>query len=265
MKKIKTLMLLIVFAGLVASAVLIGRSRPVAAFGVGPSSQAIVAASTPSTEEANQKELLAKEIQDLFLEKEKYLLKPGWLHFVYKTSLQTGVDRGYLTDGVPFPNDYIIEDWYLIDEENYAITGATFMFDLDGNFLQKSIFSDGTWVNTTLNDSIVTGKFKPLIDLGYLAMVKDSGSVLSKNEVQVEGRSTAEYEISSVYPGSDENTQQIVVKLFFDMKGNLIKTQTVIRNVDGVEVVEDTTDILLIENVQEPSKDVVDYFSEVAK
>jgi len=261
MKTIKILMLLIVFAGLIASAVLIGRAKPAVAFGVGSSSQIGFVASTPSTEEVNQKEQLSKEIQELFLAKERELLKPGWLHIVYKTSLLNDVDRGFLTDGVPFPNEYIIEDWYLIDEESYVVTGATFMLDMDGSFLQKSIFSDETWVNTTLNDSIVTGKFKPLLDGGYLSMATSADITLTKKTI--DETDSIIYEIkSNVVDGS---VYQVVTRLFFDTQGKFQKAETIIIDKNGSETIDSVTEFLVMENLKEPSKEVKDYYDDVAK
>lgn len=257
--------LLLTILALAVAAVLFGRSRLVTAFDSETSRRVIAPAPTLSADEVDQKELYSEEIQALFLAKEKELLKPGWLHIVYRTALRTDIDRGYLTDGVAFPNEYIIEDWYLLDDESYVVKAVTFMRDLDGNFLQKNILIDGTWINTTLDDRISVGKFKPSIDGGYLSMAKAADTVLDKLESQMEDRAVVKYEIKTDYPGSDKNTQQIIVKLYFSMNGDLIKSETVLRNVDGVEVVEDTTEILLMENVQEPSKDVVEYYSEVEK
>lgn len=261
MKKLKILMLLIVFAGLIASAVLIGRTKPAAAFGVGSSSQIGVVASTPSTEEANQKEQLSKEIQELFLAKEQELLKPGWLHIVYKTSLRKDVDRGFLTDGVPFPNEYIMEDWYLLDEKFYAVKAVTFMRDLEGNFLQKNYFFEGVWTNTSLNDSIVTGNFQPSIDGGYVAMAIASDTTLEKVDGFEAGFTV--YDIKSA--AMDDILKDVVMRLYFDKNGSFVKSVALLINKDGTEVVDYETEFLSTENLNEPSEDVIKYLDEVLK
>jgi hypothetical protein len=266
LKRIEIYILLLVIVGLAVSAVLVGHLRSVTASSGRDFSRPITLTTTLSTEEVGQKEQVLGEIQDLFLEREKELLKPGWLHIVYGTKLRSDVDRGYLTDGVPFPNEYIIEDWYFLDEENYAVKGITFMRDLDGNFLQKSALIDGAWINTTLADRIAVGKFKPSIDLGYLSMAKAPGTVLDKiDESQTGDNAVVLYEIKADYSETDKDIQQNIVRLFFDKSGNLIKTQTVLRNVDGAEVVEDTTEVLLMENVQELPEDISEYYREVEK
>lgn len=259
MKKI--LIGLLAFAGLITSAVLIGRSQSAAAFSVGSSSQLGAAAPTPSTEETNQKEQLSKEIQELFLAKEQELLKPGWLHIVYKTSLRKDVDRGFLTDGVPFPNEYIMEDWYLLDEENYAITSVTFMRDLEGNIVQKTIMVDGIMTNTTLGDQMSVEKFKPSLDGGYLSMVASMDTILGKK--QENEKNFIVYEIkSNVVDGS---VYQVAIQLFFDVQGNFRKSETITIDTDGSEAIDSVTEFLVFENLKEPSKDVMDYYDEVAK
>lgn len=266
MKELKTLILLIVFAGLITSAVLVGRSQSAAAFGVGSSSQSFAAISTPSSEEGvNQKELLSKEIQDLFLAKEQELLKPGWFHIVYKTSFRKDVDRGFLTDGVPFPNEYIIEDWYLLDEESYVIKAVTFMRDLDENILQKSVFFDGTWMNTTLNDNMVTGAFKPLIDGGYMTMVLASDTALEKIDPSDinSNQDLTVYEIRAASP--DGSSEIFATRLYFDSNGNFVKAVSVLVYKDGTEVVDSETEYLLTENVNDPSDAVMEYLDEVKK
>ena len=261
MKTIKILMLLSVFAVLIASAVLIGQAKPAVAFGVGTSPQLGASALISSTEEVNQKEQLSKEIQELLLTKERELLKPGWLHIVYKTSLRKDVDRGFLTDGVPFPSEYVIEDWYLLDEELYAVKAVTFMRDLEGNVLQESYFFDGVWTNTSLNDSIVTGKFQPSIDGGYAAMVIASDTTLEKIDGFEAGFTV--YEIKTA--AMDGVFKDIVTRLYFDENGNLVKSAVVLINKDGTEVVDYETEFLSTENLNEPSEDVVKYLDEVLK
>ncbi|NWF63984.1 MAG: hypothetical protein HXY38_06730 [Chloroflexi bacterium] len=265
MKQLKTMIFLIVFAGLIASAVLVGRSRPAAAFSVGSSSQIGVVVSTPSTEEANQKEQLSKEIQELFFVKERELLKPGWLHIVYKTSLRKDVDRGFLTDGVSFPSEYVIEDWYLLDEESYAVKAVTFMRDLDENILQKSVFFDGTWLHTTLNDNMVTGAFKPLIDGGYMTMVLASDTTLEKIDPSDinSNQGLTVYEIRAASP--DGSSEIFATRLYFDGNGNLVKAVSVLVYKDGTEVIDSETEFLLMENVADPSDAVIEYLAEVKK
>lgn len=265
MKKLKILILLTVFSGLIASAVLTGRTQPAAALGVGFSSQSVMVASTPSTEDADQKDLLSKEIQDLFLAQEQELLKPGWLHIVYKTSLRKDVDRGFLADEVPFPNEYIIEDWYLLDKESYVVQAVTFMHDLDGNTLQKSVFIDGTWTNTTLNDNIATGAFKPSIDGGYMTMVLASDTTLEKMDPSNlnSSQNPVIYEIRAASP--DENSEIFATRLYFDSSGNFVKAVSILVYKVGIEIVDSESEFLLMENVNDPSEAVAEYLAEVKK
>lgn len=265
-KKLEVFALFLAVLGLATSIVFVGRSQPASAFGSGDSSQSLDLVSTPSNEEAGQKILLSTEIQSMFLAKEKELLKPGWLHIVYKTSLRPDVSRGDLTEGVPFPSEYIIEDWFLLDEENYVVEAVTFMRDLDGGaLLQKSIFIDGTWINTTLNDKVTVGEFKPSIDGGLLTLAIAGDTVLDKYEIRVDDQKMIVYEMKNEYQGSEKNIQQIVTRLYFSANGDFVESETVLVENDGSEVFESATKFLVMENVSDPAADVIEYYSEVKK
>lgn len=246
-------------------AVLSGKWNTATAFDNTTSDTIVI--STLSSKEADQKEDITEQILSLFKNKEKELLKQGWLHVVYKTSLLAEVERGTLPNGIGFPSEYVMEDWYLLDSENYVVKAATFMRDVvDGNFLQKSIYFNETWINTTFDDKIEVGRFMPSVDFGYLSIVQASDTKLEKYESSIENNSVTVYEIIADYLGSDVNTQQIVLKLYFDTStGNLLKSETVLRNIDDTEILDSITEILIMENTQEPSQDVSDYFNEVEK
>ncbi len=256
---------LLITATLAAVALFFGRTFSALAInkGVIPNND-VLPTSTLSPVLLEQKDDFSKEIQELLQKKEDSVFKPGWLHIVSQVQANTD-SSSVLPNGVQFPNEYIMDDWYLLDIDGMVLQAVSFMRDTKNNIIQESVLYKGNWHNLTLNDITPSTEFTPRIDFGLSGMAIAQGTKIEKQDFILEGKDTILYVITEEYLDSNNKFAKTLVKAYFDPAGNLNLIETVLVAVDGSETMDSSTKVLIVENIQEPSDDVVKSLREVSK
>ena len=256
---------LLIVATMVAVVLFFGRTFSALAINKGTISyDDVLPTSTLSPVLLEQKEDFAKEIQELVQKKEDSVFKPGWLHVVSQVQANTD-PSSVLPNGVQIPNEYIMEDWYLLDTDGKVLQAASFMRDTKNNIIQESVLYKGNWHNLTLNDITSSTEFKPKIDFGFSEMAIAQGTKIEKQDFILEGRDAILYVITEEYLDYNKKYAQILVRAYFDPAGNLSLIETVLVAVDGSETLDSSNKVLIVENIQDPSDDVIKSLEEVSK
>lgn len=272
-KKILPLALgLVLFFTLGVIALLASLQRPVSASVSEPLAETVVLptviVSTIAPEKVEETDKLLQEIQSQIDETNKKYLKNGWLHIVYQTKNSVTSD-GTIGDGISIPTEYIMENWYLLEDDGAIKTSAvSFMRDTAGNVVQYSVLYKGKWHNKTLNDITDASPFAPKIDFGFANRAAEMHQSISKQDLKTENLVSYTLPIQLAAPiqlaGYDQPTQGTVEKAYFHADGSgLFRLETYMILPDGKQVLDSVTTMLILENLEKPSEEIVKILDEV--
>lgn len=223
---------------------------------------------TTAPEKVEEADKLLQEIQSQVEGTNKKYLKNGWLHVVYQTKNSVASD-GTIGDGISIPTEYIMEDWYLLEDDGATKTSAvSFMRDTAGNIVQYSVLYKGKWYNKTLNDITDASPFGPKIDFGFANRAAEMPQSINKQELKTENLVLYTLPIQLAAPiqleGYDQPTQGTVEKAYFHADGSgLFKLETYMILPDGNQVLDSVTTILVLDNLETPPDEIVKILEEV--
>lgn len=210
---------------------------------------------------------IIREVQALVARWEEAALQSlGWFHVVtqYDREKDT-VDT--LPNGQPIPLDYVMESWYLLDEQGQATTAVSIMKDMNGREVQVSIFCESMWQNLTLDLQYTGEPFTPRLDFGFgqiVAQAPSWGSTLSRSEGILDDEQVLTFAIHDEF----DNPVQIAGfekpvagggrRAYFDPEsGETIYVERVLLMADGEERVVGRSEILTWEKVTAPPANVL--------
>ncbi|MCG2787042.1 MAG: hypothetical protein L6461_18285 [Anaerolineae bacterium] len=272
-KKILPLALgLVLFFTLGIIALLAGLQRPVSASVSEPLAETVVLPTvivpTIAPDKVEEADKLLQEIQSQIEEANKKYLKDGWLHIVYQTKNSVASD-GTIGNGISIPQEYTMDDWYFLEDDGAMKTSAvSFMRDTAGNIVQYSVLYKGKWHNKTINDITDASPFAPKIDFGFANRAAEMSQSISKQELKTENLVSYTLPIQLAAPiqlaGYDQPTQGTVEKAYFHADGSgLFKLETYMILPDGNQVLDSVTTMLILENLEKPSEEIVKILEEV--
>lgn len=256
---------LIVISVLTTAAIFLGYALPALAINnLAVSSQEANSTSTLPPTMLSQKEDLVRELEERVQKWQDTVDKPGWLHIVSNVR-DNAASNIRLSNGAQIPTEYIIEDWYLLDSSGQVLQAVTYMRDVDNNVIQVSVLKNGNWHNLTLGETSPASGSKPRIDFGFLQMATAPGITVEKLNYSLESKESILYVIAEDYPGPEKNITKTQMKAYFDPEGGLMLLETVFISIDGSEILDSTTKIQKVENVHEPTEEVIKVMEEVNK
>ncbi|NUM46865.1 MAG: LysM peptidoglycan-binding domain-containing protein [Anaerolineales bacterium] len=97
------------------------------------------------------------------------LFGPGWLHL--KTQIHD--PRAQLPNGVLIAEEFIQENWYLLNEQSQVIQSISIMTTLDGEIIQVVVITNGLTHNLTFGTSGVSDPFTPDLFYGFVNLIND--------------------------------------------------------------------------------------------
>jgi hypothetical protein len=199
----------------------------------------------------------------------------GWLHVKEQVD-QDDLGLGNLPNGVPIPQDYISESWYLLDSSGVVVAAVSIISDLEGREVQKSLFEEGAWRNLTFDFKSPEESFTPKLDHGVsrdIASVGSSGiTSFDSREATASGRpvlevtTSEEFEPSTKFEGFPSEVSVVLKRAVFDRStGELISYETVLRTIDGQDKVVSRVTLLVVERVEAAPEQVLSLFKEEPK
>lgn len=138
---------------------------------------------------------IIQAVEDLYSSWITKIMKPGWLYVVDEVEQSPG-DYGTLPNGTQIPADHKMKTWYLLDGEGIVLALVGLMENMNGNVVQRSVFTGTMWHNLTIGESWAGSPHK--LNLYYRELIENlsKGSdwygELSISELTLDGREVVE-------------------------------------------------------------------------
>jgi hypothetical protein len=183
-------------------------------------------------------------------------LSEGWLHI--NSVVSTDVDnQSILPNGAAIPDEYVTDDWYLLDKSGSVLEAVSIMSDTSGKVIQQTVLKDSEWINLTLNDrSPAFLPFSPQLDSGF-AQISDSlyqsleqtSGTLNNRPVNICSVREVHTNLANI-AGYDQPAKATAVRGYFDAENSsFMRMDTIISLADGSERVNSSGQIETIESV----------------
>jgi hypothetical protein len=157
------------------------------------SSEDIAAASSPS--ETAIPLSIVETANELLALRQSRQHHPGWIWMLEE---YTGGPQRGLPNGVIFPDHYLIETWYHVNQELLVDRYVFLERDLDGNILQLAVYSDGQSWSSVFGETVESPPF-PVpanLDVDFLPRVAGGNSRSTSSVVQTELEGQQVYKFS---------------------------------------------------------------------
>jgi hypothetical protein len=203
------------------------------------------------------------------------IYNPGWLHVKEQVD-QDDLELGNLPNRQPIPQDYFSESWYLLDSSGVVEAAVSIISDLEGREVQKSLFEEGAWRNLTFDFKSPEESFTPQLDHGVSRDIASVGSFgitsFDSKETTASGRSQLEvttleeFEPSTKFEGFPSAVSTVLKRAIFDRStGELLTYETVLRTIDGRDVVVSRVTLMVVEKLEAVPDQVISLFAEEPK
>lgn len=167
---------------------------------------------------------------------------PGWVYL--QENWQHDIDPDHLLgeiNGGTMPKSYQRETWLRLDENRKVIQSVSLLKDLTGNVLETVIFSGGTYLNKTTQESYLQNPYRfhfnePFIGNLQANLEQGNGSAIRS---ELDGQAMIQFVIDEKLFNNDPNfyAQPVVgdqVTVYLDpASGQLRQLQTVATLADG--------------------------------
>jgi hypothetical protein len=222
-----------------------------------------------------QREDLAQEVQSLNEQWAAANAKPGWIHIV--SQWQEDYDEiGVLPDGKVLEKEYIMDEWYLLNEHRQIIEGVFIRRDLNGLTTQVSVLRDNAWYNLTYNDVIpVPEDALPLDfvwDFGFLGEVTRLVDSLEKGETTWDGQPVILYTITERFASPinfseyNEAVTAIKTRAYYEPEsGKLLFSEQLMIMSGGEERTRTSVRLVSWDAEEQPLDEVLDFLEATYK
>lgn len=220
---------------------------------------------SPQTE---QKQLsISEQVGNLTEKGATNYRKAGWIHMVTHQTLNSDT-QNTAPDGTVAPNEYITDDWILLDNNGNEVQGVFLQRNMQGNIIQVSVLKDKAWHNLTYGDIIPapdTLIFTP--DFGFSEMAVRLKDTLEKGTVNIKGKKLTKfiakenYQKPSKFLEFNSPVTSINTEAIYDDTGIVTLYQTVFMMQDGSERIRDSVEIVTMETVIEPPFEILNYLN----
>lgn len=218
--------------------------------------------------ETEQQLALSDEIRFLTEKWKKTHLKAGWIHVVTHQTFDHDVQNTG-PDGQPAPNDFMTEDWILLDNKGQEVKGVFLQRKNSGEIIQVSVLRDKAWFNFTYGDIIpAPDNLTYALDYGFPEVADRLNSELKKTTETVKGKKLIKYSAKEKYVSPSKllefnmEVNSIDVQAFYNDNGQLELYQTVVSLQDGAERKSYMVEVLTFEQVDIPPAEILDYLNQ---
>jgi len=193
--------------------------------------------------------------------------KAGWIHVVMHQIIDSDVEN-VRPDGQPAPNDFITEDWILLDDKGQEIKGIFTQKNMNGEVIQISVLRDGAWFNLTYGDVIpAPDNLIYTLDFGFPNVADNLKDELKKTNETMDGKTLIKFSAEEIYvsPIKVANFQSMVksadTQAFYNENGQVELYQTVFKLQDGSER-RNTVEVLTFEQISIPPNEILKYLDQ---
>lgn len=218
--------------------------------------------------EMEQKQLtISEEIHGL---SEKWISKyqkAGWIHVVTHQILHSDT-QNVAPDGFTAPNEFITDDWILLDNKGNEIQGVFLQRNMQGDVIQVSVLKDKAWHNLTFGDVIPAPDnlvFTP--DFGFSETALRLKNTLEKTTADIKGKkllkfiAKEKYQAPTKFVEFDSLVSSVNTEAVYDDNGVVALYQTVFVMQDGSEHVKDSVEAVTMESAVEPPVEISNYLN----
>jgi hypothetical protein len=196
--------------------------------------------------------------------KDRELIGPGWVHFVYKTT--SAVENGVvLPDGSMMPRTYVKDGWFFLNDQGLVEKDVVTLKDEFGNVFQQAAFVDGMHINITLGEKFEGERSYELkSDLGLsqeLSNMETQGVKIAIRDIDYKGKLSTEFSAAGTYENpvvlsnSPMPVESITLVASFDNQtGAMNQSKKIWKLTDGTEVVFEDNEIESLERADAPAE-----------
>lgn len=212
--------------------------------------------------------LIAEEVRALVTRWSGSTLRgAGWVHLV--TRHQSDQDEaGILPNGQPIPLDYVMDEWYQLDQQKQVLTVISIMKDENDRVVQVGTFQEGLWRNSIAGEAY-PGEAALYLDFGFSRNIEQAtahGKPAVRYEASMADRPVVTFAIGEQFDsplnmaGYTEPVVSAEHQATFDSEsGQLLSLARVFVMGDGEQRVVETTTIIAMESVREPPAEVLEF------
>jgi hypothetical protein len=201
---------------------------------------------------------------------ETRFLQPGWLHLVSQVDGDYDVPSDPLLNGEEIPQNYLWEEWMLVNDAGIVTQAVNLMLTLDRKLIQLTTLENGYWTNQTLGEISKAYPFKPGFAIGFrekLAKSIETGAIISQSPSTIEGQEVIRFVIGYDFgkPVKLGSFHQTVLsgesRAYVDpVTGEIRLLETIFTMEDGSTRTSTRTIPLKVEFGIEPPAEIMQYF-----
>lgn len=196
------------------------------------------------------------------------LKKAGWVHVVMNQTMNSDTTN-MAPDGSIAPNNFVTEDWVLLDENGNQTQGIFLQLNMDYKIVQVSILKNGNWHNLTYGDVISAPENLPYtFDFGFPEIAAKLKNNLTKDQVEVNGELFDKFSAEEKYTesinvlGLNKKVTALSTEAFFNTDGMIKIYQTIFTFEDGSSQISSYVEVQLFEQGIEPPAEIIAYLEQ---
>ena len=218
-------------------------------------------------EQAQEQLTLSEQVRDLSEQWASTYQKAGWIHVVVHQTIDSDVEN-MRPDGQPAPNDFITEDWILLDDNGRELKGVFLQKSDSGEILQVSVLRDKFWHNLTFGNIIpAPDDLTYTLDFGFPEVADRLKNELKRTTETINGKEIVKYSAEEKYASPakflefNDEVNSIDIQVFYNDDGQLELYQTIISFQNGPQRISSRVEVLTFEQVLAPPAEVLDYLN----
>lgn len=228
----------------------------------------IVQAQDASPEKAQEQLALSEQVHALSDKWANMYQKAGWIHVVMHQTTDYDAEN-IRPDGQPAPDDFITEDWILLDDKGQEVKGIFLQRDISGEIIQVSVLKDNAWFNLTFGNIIpAPDNLIYTLDFGFPEIADRLKNELKETTENIKGKELIKYSAEEKYTRPfkflDFNNEVISIdtQAFYNEDGQVELYQTIVNFQDGSQRKSSMVEVLTFEQVAAPPAEILNYLDQ---
>ncbi|NWG35350.1 MAG: hypothetical protein HXY42_13010 [Chloroflexi bacterium] len=194
--------------------------------------------------------------------------KAGWIHVVMHQTFDNDIENTR-PDGQPAPNDFITEDWILLDGQGQEVKGIFLQRSISDEIIQVSVLKDKAWFNLTFGNIIpAPDNLIYTLDFGFPEVADRLKNELKKTTENIKGKELIKYSAEEKYTRPfkflefNNEVVSIDTQAFYNEDGQVELYQTIVNFQDGSQRKSSMVEVLTFEQVATPPAEILNYLDQ---
>ncbi len=216
-------------------------------------------------ERAQEQLALSEQVHALSDKWANMYQKAGWIHVVMHQTTDYDTEN-IRPDGQPAPNEFLTEDWILLDDKGREVKGVFLQLSISGEIMQVSVLRDKAWFNLTFGNIIpAPDDLIYTLDFGFPEVADRLQNELKKTTENINGKELIKYSAEEKYTRPfkflEFNNEVISIdtQAFYNEDGQVELYQTIVNFQDGSQRKSSMVEVLTFEQVAAPPSEILDY------